>query len=63
MSKQQVIELMEVALKEATRVYNKVGEGELDFSEVGDSYHTYLGNEIITALQKGLVYLKGGDKE
>lgn len=58
MSKEQIIKLMETALKETDRLYNKVSDGELTFSEVGDSFHTYLGDEIITALQKGLVYLK-----
>lgn len=58
MGKEKAIELMERALKETIDVYNRVGEGDLSFSEVGDSFHSYLGDEIITALQKGLVILK-----
>jgi hypothetical protein len=58
MSKEKVIELMELALKDTERIYNKVGEGELSFSEAGDALHTWLGDEVLTALSKALIYLK-----
>lgn len=58
LSRTEVIQLMERALKEAERTYNQVGEGDITFSEAGDRFHSYLGDDILTALSKGLIELK-----
>jgi hypothetical protein len=63
MDKNKVIAELEKALKDSEEIYNRVGEGEMTFSEAGDAFHTYLGDEIYSALSKALVYIKKGDKE
>jgi hypothetical protein len=63
MNKAKVIELLEKALESSEELYSKVGEGEITFSEAGDAFHTYLGDEVFEAISKALVYLKRDDKE
>lgn len=46
------LEAINKAIKSTEDVYNRVGEGELTFSEVGDIFHTFLGDEVLTALKK-----------
>lgn len=58
MTKEKVLELLEESLEDNTDVYNKVGEGDMTFSEVGDYFHSCLGYETIQALKNAIELLK-----
>jgi hypothetical protein len=57
-SKQEVIEMMESALKEMEELCNRIGEGDITFSEAGDIIHSVAGDETCMALKRGLEKLR-----
>lgn len=59
MTKAIAIDLLSQAVKDTDRLYNKVSNGDIGFSETGDTFHTWLADEQLNAMKKALEVLRG----
>lgn len=53
-----ITEQLREAIKNLDSLYNRVGEGEITFSEAGDILHTTVGYESIRAMKRALEKLE-----
>lgn len=58
MEKEELIIRIEELMEEVDDTLERLSEGDLTFSEVGDYYHSYHGDDILFILEVALQYIK-----